>query len=232
MQEQNARVMLASEYSEVRHFLREVVEEQGGVVIVGEAENVTRALTLARNLRPDIAVIDCCLPHAVGLDSIPLSRIGGLDIAQTISEEIPNTRVILVTNLDIKIAPEDVWGSDRTVCFYREKIGANIPFTLQELCLEVVQSSVLVFTNIEVKPPVALRQKVANISDKAILFGGLGILGGWFLIITMMFAQVGAFLALAGVVTLLFALAAKLTARLRHKAPQLGSQTKRGNRIG
>lgn len=123
-----------------------------------------------------------------------------MDIAQTISEEIPNTRVILVTNLDIKIAPEDVWGSDRTVCFYREKIGANIPFTLQELCLEVVQPSVLVFTNIEVKPPVALRQKVANISDKAILFGGLGILGGWFLIITMMFAQVGAFLALAGVV--------------------------------
>ncbi len=57
--------MLASAYPEVRYFLREVVEEEGRALIVGQAENATKALALARNLRPDVAITDCHLLRGV-----------------------------------------------------------------------------------------------------------------------------------------------------------------------
>jgi CheY-like chemotaxis protein len=96
MQRQNVRVILASEHPEVRHFLREVVEEESGAVILGQAENATKALALAKHLRPDVAIIDCYLPHTMGSDTVPLSRVGGLDVAESISEEIPDTKVVLL----------------------------------------------------------------------------------------------------------------------------------------
>lgn len=93
-------------------------------------ENVTKALILARNLRPDIAIIDCYLPYVIGLDALPPSRIGGLDTAQTISQGIPNTRVILLNNLDTEVLPEHILGSGVMAFFSRKTNGSNTPFTL------------------------------------------------------------------------------------------------------
>lgn len=225
MKRQNVRVIVASEYPEVQHLLRGVVEKESGTVTVGQAQDASTALTLARNLRPDVAVIDCYLPHVVGLDDIPLSRIGGLDIAQTISEQVPNIRVILVNNLDTRILPDRSLSSDVSAVYSIESRGANIPFVLQDLSHEVVQPNALVFAKVEVEPGASLRQKVTSLSDKAIFFGGLGIVGGWFLTITMIFAPAGVFLALAGAVTLVLGLAGKLTPswwrRLRRKGAKL-----------
>ncbi len=122
--------MLALEHPEARHFLKKAVDEEAGVIVVGEAENATKVLTLAKNLKPDMAVIDFCLPHALGLDNISLSRIGGLDVAQTICEQMPNARVILVNSLGTNIVPKDVRVSVFAANFYRERIGASIPFAL------------------------------------------------------------------------------------------------------
>ncbi len=198
MQRQNVRVILASEYPEVRHFLREVVEEEAGAVFLGQAENATKALTLARHLRPDVAIIDCYLPHAIGLDTVLLSRIGGLDTAQTISEEIPNIRVILLNNLDAGILPDRSLSSGVATIFSIERMGANTPFTLQDLCREVVQPNALVFANVEARPRVSLRRKVASLGGKDVLFGSLGILGGLSLILTLVLAGAWVFLAAAG----------------------------------
>jgi CheY-like chemotaxis protein len=218
MQRQNVRVVLASEYPQSRYFLREIVEEEKGTIIVGQAENATKALTLARNLRPNVAIIDCYLPHVAGLDAIPLSRIGGLETAQTISQEIPNTRVILVTNLDTGYLSEHSWGPDIGAFLCRPSQGACIPFTLHELHQEAVPPGTLLFANVEVKRQGALRQKVSNMSDKAVLFGGLSILGGLSLMLTMILASAGVFLALLGAATMLLGLMGKLITLRRHKA--------------
>ncbi len=222
MQRQNVRVIVASEYPEVRHFLTEVVEEQGRAVIVGQAVNSTKALTLVRRLRPDVAIIDCHLPHVVGLDTVPQSRIGGLDTAQTISKEIPNTRVI-VPIWKWKSHEKDGLGPEVTASLSRDVTGANIPFTLQELCHEVAPPDTLVFANVEVKPRAVFRQRVSTISDKAVLFGGLGILSGVILMLTVMLAGAGVFVAAAGAATLLLGLAGKLAVALWPKTLQPGA---------
>lgn len=226
MQRQNLRVIVASEYPKVQYFLRDVVEEEAGAVIVGQAENATKALTLARNLRPDIAIIDCYLPYAVGLDTLPPSRIGGLDTAQTISQEIPNTRVILLNNLDTEVLPEHVLGSGVMAFFSRKTNRSNIPFTLQELYQEAEPLSSFVFANVNVQTRATLRQKVADLSDKAILFGGLGILGGLALILTAILAGAGVFLAAAGAAAMFLGLAGKLATTLWTKTPRLRPRLK------
>ncbi|MBI2830843.1 MAG: response regulator [Chloroflexi bacterium] len=206
MKKRSVRVIIASEYPAVRHFLRGAIEKSG-TVVVGQAENAGRALALARNLRPDIAVIDCFLPHAIGLDGIPLTRAGGFDAAWTISEEIPNTKVVIVNNLDNKIMPEHALSSD---AFLSKE--SDVPFSLQELETEPSASGGPVFANMHVRTQTTAAQRLTSMSDKAVLFGGLGILGGLTLMLTVIFAAAGVLLTVAGASAVLFGLAAKYAA--------------------
>jgi hypothetical protein len=218
MQKQNLRVIVASEQRQARDLLKQVVQQEEGTSLVGQAQDVTKTLTLARNLRPHAAIIDCYLPYSVGPDTDRLSRIGGLDVAQTITEEIPNTRVILLGNLDEKASPELSLGPNAVTFFSRDTIGANAPFTLQGLYHEAVQPSSLIFANVEVKQTAGLTQKVAKTSDKAIFFGGLTILGGLALMLTIALAGAGFLLGVAGAATMLLGLTGKLAASLWSRA--------------
>lgn len=218
MRKRNVRVLIASEYPRTRDFLKEVVEAEEGGIIIGQAQDAIKTVTLARKLRPDAVIIDCNLPHIVGLDNTPLSRIGGLDTAQAIAAEIPKTQVILLPNLDLKRLPEYSLARDSvSFSFSRDRMGINTPFKLQELSQDTVAPNSLVFANIEVKPRVAPGQKGNTISDKIMLFGGLGILGGWFLILTVFLTPVGVLFAVAGGVTVLLGLAGRLISSWRSK---------------
>jgi hypothetical protein len=218
MQKRNVRVIVASEYPQARDFLKQVVEKAEGIFWVGQSRDVTKTLTLARNLRPDAAIIDCFLPYPAGLDTDRLSRLGGLDTAQAITEEMPNTRVILLNNLDTEVSPKHSPGPNGITFFSRETLETSIPFTLQDLYHEMEMPGGLVFANVQTRPGTSLRQKVANLSDKAVLFGGLGMLGGLILMPTMVWAEAGFILAIAGASTMFLGMAGKVTASLRHRA--------------
>jgi len=241
MQNQNMRVLIATEYPKARRLLREAVEEEAGTIIVGEAENAATVLTLARTLRPDIAIIDSCLPRAVGSEVVPLSRIGGLDVAQALCGEMPGIRVVLVTKcthdycrqasrgamlgrclcLYNQAVSGDDWNSSVVAGFCRERSGANIPLKLQELCIEAEIPSIPVFTTIRLRPRETPEQKGLSMGDKFLLIGGLGIASGWFLIITIMLAPVGFFLGLFGATTMSIGLMGKLATRWRRKGTQI-----------
>lgn len=223
MSRRNMRVIVASEYSQTRDLLREIVERENGAVIVGQAENATRALTLARSLRPDIALVDCYLPHVAGRDASPLSRIGGLDTAQIISGETPNTRVILLSNLDTVVLPEHGPGLSQAAVLTRKTNGSTTTFMLRELFDKVVPADALVFADVVVRAASASGREESlslslSLSDKALLFGGLGIFAGWFLTLTMVLAQVGVALIAAGGITMLTGLLGRTIASLRRKS--------------
>lgn len=215
MQKRGVRVVLASEYPQVRHLLSEVIEQENGVDIVGQARDARQALTLTRNLRPDIAVIDSHLPNHAGLNNNPLSRIYGLDTAQNISEEMPNTRVVLLSNLQADSLSEMTMVVDSITIFSRERSGANIPITFRELYHETSPLSAPFFADIEVKEQTGLRQKTA-ISDKLVFFGALGFAFGWLLTLTMFLAPVGVPIAILGAATAGIGLLGKLTKSIWH----------------
>lgn len=210
MSKQVARVIVASEYPKMRYRLKELVEDEPGAVVIGQAENASRALALARKLRPDFAIIDSYLPHVIGLDTVPLSRAGGLDTAQIISEEIPHVRVILLTNMEGGVPLGSSFGQDLALSFARKELEASVPLKLRELYCDTVKPCPLVFANIEPIPLASTREKSTNLSGTAIFLGSLGILVGLGLIATMFLATAGAFIAVAGGLTMFFGIIGKL----------------------
>jgi hypothetical protein len=211
MQKQNVQVLLAVEYSQVRDFLSEVIEQEDGVDIIGQAQDTGHALTLMRTLRPDVAVIDSYLPHDAGLDSILLSRINGLDTAQAISKEMPNTRVILLHNSKSDVLSKQSLALAVPEVYSIQSRGINVSLGMRDPCREVVEPSDLIFASVQVKPSIALHRKATTIIDKVIFFGSLAFAIGWLLTITMIFLPIGIPLALVGGITVLLGLGWKLT---------------------
>lgn len=209
MQRRNMRVIIASAHPMVRHLVKEMVEDETGITIVGQAENAARTISLTRRLRPDVAIIDSHLPYKKLLETVPLSQIGGLDAAQTTFAEIPNIRVVLLnTNT---ASPESI-PIGNVVRFSREKEGGNSPFKLQEL-YKNTDADKLIFASLQTQPG-STKGKITAIANKAILYGAFGLLFGFILILTVILAAPGFFVAIIAAATLILGAATKLVSRL------------------
>lgn len=83
------RVLLGVPHAGLRWALRQLLETMDGVEIVGEVGECSEAIDLARQLKPDVALIDFGLPD-----------MGGLDVTAAMVREAPETRVMLLGNSD------------------------------------------------------------------------------------------------------------------------------------
>ncbi len=190
--------MLASDQPEIRRYLGRMVRERMRGVVVGEGENTIRALRLARRLRPDVAIIDSCLPHNVGLGNIPLSRSAGLDTAQAISAEIPNVRVVLVDSARVaQLYPEDMEGVLLSPWPAIEAMSPQTPFAFARLLTR----------------PVPRPRR--GFSDISLAVGTFGLLAGLGLIATMFLAYAGFPILILGIAGLFVGCIGKLIASLR-----------------
>ena len=84
------RVLLVDDHDLFRTGLRNLLQEQGGVQIAGEAANGSEAVQLVRELAPDVVVMDLNMPSMSGVEATrhitalsPLTKV----IVLTISEE-------------------------------------------------------------------------------------------------------------------------------------------------
>jgi DNA-binding NarL/FixJ family response regulator len=63
------RILLADDHRIVRDGLRALIENQPGMQVVAEAENAQGAVKLARELKPDIIIMDIHMPDLSGIDA-------------------------------------------------------------------------------------------------------------------------------------------------------------------
>ena len=95
------RVLLADDQAMIRGGLRLILEDQPDIDVVAEAADGTEAIRLARQLRPDVSLIDIRMP---GKDGIEVTRaIAGPGVADPL-------RVVIVTTFDLD---EYVYGALR-----------------------------------------------------------------------------------------------------------------------
>jgi DNA-binding NarL/FixJ family response regulator len=83
------RVLIADDHGIVRSGLRMLIERQGDMSVVAEADDGVDALTLTQAERPDVAVLDVSMP-----------RMTGLQAAREIRAHSPDTRVLLLSMHD------------------------------------------------------------------------------------------------------------------------------------
>ena len=79
------KVLLADDHLIVRQGLRGILEREG-FVVVGEAADGHRAIELAREFRPDVAILDYSMP-----------LLNGIDAAREIIKGDSGTRAVLLT---------------------------------------------------------------------------------------------------------------------------------------
>jgi DNA-binding NarL/FixJ family response regulator len=98
-----ARVLAVDDQRAFLALLRDVVRETDTLQVVGEAESGERAIELARQLQPDMVLIDVRMPG-----------MGGIAAATRIKEGRPSTVLVLIstTHPDELLDEADRCGSD------------------------------------------------------------------------------------------------------------------------
>jgi len=80
-----SQILIADDHLIVRQGVRALLEREG-MRVVGEARDGHTAVRMARELRPDIAVLDLGMPS-----------LNGIDAAREIMHDLPGTKTILLT---------------------------------------------------------------------------------------------------------------------------------------
>jgi two-component system response regulator DevR len=81
------RILLVDDHEVVRVGLRALIERQPGMEVIGEASTVGEAITQAKQLAPDVVVLDIRLPGGSGLQA-----------CKQIKAHRPDTRIIVLTS--------------------------------------------------------------------------------------------------------------------------------------
>jgi DNA-binding NarL/FixJ family response regulator len=83
------RVLIVDDHAVVRSGLKLLLDAEPDIEAVGEAENGSRALFEAIELKPDVVLMDLVMPEAGGLESMP-----------SILQSVPDTRVLVLSMQD------------------------------------------------------------------------------------------------------------------------------------
>jgi len=86
-------VLLVDDHSLVRRGFRRILEDEPDIVVAGEAGDGAEAIRMARELRPQVVVMDCALPG-----------MNGLQATRQILEDSPEALVLMLS-----MHPEETW---------------------------------------------------------------------------------------------------------------------------
>ena len=81
-----ARILIADDHALVREGLRTMLSGEEGIEVIAEANDGQQALTLCRELRPHLVLMDVRMPV-----------MDGLQATRKIKQEMPKTSVMMVT---------------------------------------------------------------------------------------------------------------------------------------
>jgi two-component system response regulator DevR len=83
------RVFLLDDHEVVRHGLRDMLEREGDIEVVGESGSAVEAANRIPALRPDVAVLDARLPDG-----------SGIDVCRDVRSIDPTIRALILTSFE------------------------------------------------------------------------------------------------------------------------------------
>jgi DNA-binding NarL/FixJ family response regulator len=86
MRMQPTKVLIVDDHVLLRRGVRNTIEPQEDFEVVGEAEDGMEALAKAKELKPDLILMDISMPHCNGLEAV-----------SAIKRELPDVKIIMLT---------------------------------------------------------------------------------------------------------------------------------------
>jgi DNA-binding NarL/FixJ family response regulator len=103
---------------------------QEEIDVCGRASSGEAAIEAARELRPDCVAMDIAMPG-----------IGGIAASRAIREELPDTRVVLVSGSIFSDFCEAVEDADAEAYTTKSRIAADLPATILRVCGRTAQAA-------------------------------------------------------------------------------------------
>jgi DNA-binding NarL/FixJ family response regulator len=105
-------VLLTDDHEMMREGLRRILESEADIQVAGEAAGGRQAVALARQLNPDVIILDISMPD-----------LNGVDAARQIAARRPRTRIVALSmHRDQRLAEEMLRAGARGYCL---KDGAS-----------------------------------------------------------------------------------------------------------
>ena len=83
------KVLIADDVSQFRDGVKDLLEDEANIVVVGEAEDGPDAVEMAKKLNPDVVLMDVQLP-----------RLDGISATRIIKKECPQINVLVISGFD------------------------------------------------------------------------------------------------------------------------------------
>jgi DNA-binding NarL/FixJ family response regulator len=147
------RVVLADDQPLVRAGLRVLIAGTAGIDVVGEAENGAQAVQLAREVQPDVVVMDIRMP---GMDGIEATRMITADRAAARTAGAQAARVVVLTMFD-----------DDDYVYAALRAGAS-GFLVKDMALEDILTAIrVVAAGDALIAPTVTRRLIAQFAGRA-----------------------------------------------------------------
>jgi len=147
------RVVLADDQPLVRAGLRVLIAGTAGIDVVGEAENGAQAVQLAREVQPDVVVMDIRMP---GMDGIEATRMITADRAAARTAGAQAARVVVLTTFD-----------DDDYVYAALRAGAS-GFLVKDMALEDILTAIrVVAAGDALIAPTVTRRLIAQFAGRA-----------------------------------------------------------------
>jgi DNA-binding NarL/FixJ family response regulator len=80
------RVLLADDHPIIRKMVRSTLQEHPHFEVCGEAENGAEAIELAKQIKPDVAILNVMMPV-----------LNGFDAAREIKKHVPQSAIVILS---------------------------------------------------------------------------------------------------------------------------------------
>ena len=85
----SVRILIADDSELMRTGMCSLLQSQSGWIVCGEATDGREAVEKAVTLKPDVVLVDISMP-----------RLNGLEVARRIHEQVPDSEMLIVTEMD------------------------------------------------------------------------------------------------------------------------------------
>jgi DNA-binding NarL/FixJ family response regulator len=117
------RILIADDHEIVRRGMRPLIESEWGWEICGEACDGREALALAKELKPDVVVLDVGMPG-----------LNGVDATREIRRALPETEVLVCTGAGSEALARELFAAGARGCVQKSEAGDHLIPAIKAIC--------------------------------------------------------------------------------------------------